>query len=63
MDNYLPKAFEVITNPHDRRFVQDGDSSKNSAVSKEIMENLVTEIVSIPARTPNSNCIEIFFTW
>lgn len=28
---------------------------------REIMENLVAEMVSIPARSPDINCIETFF--
>ena len=61
MDNCLPKAFDLSIIPHDRRFVQVGDRSQNSAVSNEIMENLGAEVVSIAARSPEINCIEYFF--
>ena len=45
----------------DRLFVQDGDPNQNSAVSKEFMENLGAEMVSILRGIPGTNCIEKFF--
>lgn len=60
-NNCLPKAFDLNIHPHDRRFVQDGDPSENSAVSREIVENLGSEMVIVPARNPDINCIETFF--
>ena len=60
-DNCLPKAFDLSIHFHNRRFVQDGNPSKISAGSKEIMENLGYEMVTVPARNPDINCIENFF--
>ena len=43
MDNCLPKPFDLSINPYDRWFVQGGDPSQFSAVSKKVMENLDVE--------------------
>ena len=61
MDSCLPQAFQLSINPYDRLFVQDGDPSQNSAVAKEIIENIGAQVVEIPARSPDLNPIENFF--
>lgn len=60
-DECLPQAFDLSINPRDRRFVQDGDPSQNSAVAKEVLENMGAKVVTIPARSPDLNPIENFF--
>lgn len=61
MHNCFSKAFDLNMNPHNRQFFQDRDPSQKSSVSKDIMGNLGTKMVSIPARSPNINCIENLF--
>ena len=62
MDNCLPQAFALSVNPHDKRILQDGDPSQNSAVAKEVIADLGGEVVPIPARSPDMNPIENLFS-
>ena len=55
MDSCLPQAFALSINSEDKRFVQDGDPSQNSAVANEILEGLGAELVKIPVRSPDLN--------
>jgi len=61
MDTCLPQAFNSSINPHDMRFVQDGDPCQNSAAAREVLQNLGAEVIPIPARSPDLNPIENFF--
>lgn len=61
VDNCFPQAFNLSINPFDRRFLQDGDPSQNSAAAMEILENIGATSVSIPPRSPDLNVIENFF--
>lgn len=60
-NNCVLKLLAWASTHDDRLFVQDGDPNQNSAVSKEIMENLGAEMVSILRSIPGINCIEKFF--
>ena len=60
-DSCLPQAFALSINPYDMRFVQDGDPSQNSAIAKEIIDQLGAELVPIPPRSPDLNPIENLF--
>ena len=61
VDRHFPQAFALSINPHDQKFLQDGDPSQNSACAMEILENIGATVVKIPARSPDLNPIENFF--
>ena len=57
----FPTMYENSANPTGRYFVQDGDSSQNSAVAREALVDVNAHLFTIPARSPDLNPIENIF--
>ena len=54
-------AFAASSNPVDKVFLQDGCPRQNSACARRAVKRKGATIFSIPSRSPDINCIEIFF--
>ena len=52
---HFPALFEMGNNVTGRLFLQDGDSSQNSAVAKEAMAEISCRLFKLPPRSPDLN--------
>ena len=62
--NFLHEHFDMMVESAEkdsRLWLQDGDPSQNSALAKEVMKQVNSELLSIPARSPDINPIENLF--
>lgn len=59
--NHFPAMFADSPNPRGKLFLQDGDPSQNSKVSKVAMDSIGCRLFHIPARSPDLNPIENVF--
>jgi hypothetical protein len=60
IQNHFPTMFTVADKETDL-FVQDGDPCQNSAIARQALKNVNAQVLNIPARSPDINCIENFF--
>ena len=58
---HFPSMFANSSNARGKLFLQDGDPSQNSKVSKEAMDSIGCRLFHIPPRSPDLNPIENVF--
>ena len=59
--DHLPEALKNSSNPKSRRILQDNCPRQNSRVAKRAIGKIGAQLLKIPARSPDINCIENFF--
>lgn len=59
--DHFPSMFSESPNPRGKLFLQDGDPSQNSKVSRDAMDSIGCRLFHIPARSPDLNPIENVF--
>jgi len=57
----FPEAFANSANPRGKRVLQDNYPKQNSAAAKKAIYDVHGKIFTVPARSPDLNCIENFF--
>ena len=53
--------FNIAAKGGPKLFIQDGDPSQNSCMASTAWRKLGAKLISIPARSPDINCIENIF--
>ena len=61
IDEHFPNMFETSANPKGKLFLEDGDPSQNSKLSREAMDSIGCRLFKIPPRSPDLNPIENVF--
>jgi len=57
----FPRMFNIAAKGGPKLFIQDGDPSQNSCIACAAWPKLGAKLISIPARSPDINCIENIF--
>lgn len=61
VEREFPRMFNIAAKRGPKLFIQDGDPSQNSCIACAAWRKLGAKLISIPARSPDINCIENIF--
>ena len=61
IDQHFERLFQAAGKGHRRLWIQDGDPSQNSALARAAMQRAHSNLIKLPARSPDLNPIENIF--